>query len=234
MVITRGECRVIRSPDSLNSRNSHARAACYRPSRVGVIMDADTERWLLDAARSGDMDAFEQLYRETRTTLRKAARRLAGLQDAEDVVQETYAQALAALRGFRGECRLTTWLYRILLSRVAATRRRNLNQHIVTLDPDTCASSAHDPLVRLDLERGLRALRTPDRVLVCRGLEGYKVAEIAGQIEPAASICAITARRRRARIAMQHVLLGRVKHADSRVSVHSPQFAKPARYASRI
>ena len=186
----------------------------------GAIMDTDSEKWLLNAARSGDTDAFEQLYRETRNTLEKAARRLAGVQDAEDVVQETYAQALAALGGFRGDCRLTTWLYRILLNQVAATRRRNLNQRIVPLNPDTCTFSAQDPHVRLDLERGLKALRTADRILLCRALEGYKVSEIAGQLEPAASICAITARRRRARIAMQRVLLGRVNRADTRVAVH--------------
>ena len=179
-------------------------------------MDVGTEKWLLRAARSGDMDAYGKLYQETCTTIRRTARRLVGVQDAEDVVQETYAQALKALASFRGECRLTTWLYRILLNRIAASRRGKLTQCVVPLDPDVLAFSVYDPHVRLDLERGLRALRTADRDLVYQVLEGYKAAEIAMQIEPAASTCAITARRRRARIAMQHALVGQAKRIHAR------------------
>ena len=194
-------------------------------------MDAGTERWLLSAARSGDMDAYGQLYRETHTKIQRAACRLVGVQEADDVVQETYMQALKGLGAFRGECRLTTWLYRILLNRIAASRRRKCNQSIVPLDPETCAFSVCDPHVRLDLERGLKMLRVADRELVYRALEGYKVAEIASQVEPAASVCAVVARRRRARLAMTRALVGRGKDAGIRTAAGSA--SSPLKMARR-
>jgi RNA polymerase sigma-70 factor (ECF subfamily) len=44
--------------------------------------------------------------------------------EAEDALQETFLAVHRALPGFRGEARLSTWVYRIALRAAAATRAR--------------------------------------------------------------------------------------------------------------
>ena len=68
-------------------------------------------------ARAGDREAFraimtrcnQRLFRVARAVLRDDA-------EAEDVLQEAYAKAFAAIAGFRGESGVATWLTRIVLN----------------------------------------------------------------------------------------------------------------------
>ena len=70
---------------------------------------------LLERIRHGDADAFERVAREHAPRLFRLALRLTGRrEDAEDLVQETLVRSLPALRGFRGNARLSTYLVRAL------------------------------------------------------------------------------------------------------------------------
>jgi len=70
---------------------------------------------LLERIRRGDADAFEQVAREHAPRLFRLALRLTGRRDAaEDLVQETLVRTLPALRRFKGEARLSTYLVRAL------------------------------------------------------------------------------------------------------------------------
>jgi RNA polymerase sigma-70 factor (ECF subfamily) len=72
------------------------------------------EAELLDAARSGDREAFDELVRRTFVDTFTLARRLTGNEeDARDVVQEAYLRAWKGLGKFRGDAQFSTWLYRI-------------------------------------------------------------------------------------------------------------------------
>ncbi len=76
---------------------------------------------LVGAAQAGDDDAFALLVaRHTPALLRLCVRALGDADAAEDVVQETFLRAYDALRTFRGEARLGTWLARIALRRCQA------------------------------------------------------------------------------------------------------------------
>ncbi len=59
-----------------------------------------------------------------------ALRLLGNPTDAEDLAQDALIRALRALPGFRGECQLSTWVYRITLNtwknRVRSEKRRGL------------------------------------------------------------------------------------------------------------
>jgi RNA polymerase sigma-70 factor, ECF subfamily len=82
-----------------------------------VSHDALDEIELVRLAQLGEGDAFrvimqrgnQQLYRVARGIVHDDA-------EAEDVVQETYARAFAALGDFRGEASVMTWLTRIALN----------------------------------------------------------------------------------------------------------------------
>jgi RNA polymerase sigma-70 factor (ECF subfamily) len=80
---------------------------------------------LLVRAQAGDADAFCELLRPLWPTLYRQARALGndpGL--ADDLVAETAAEAWRCVGRFRGEARLTTWLYGILLHRHLKLQRR--------------------------------------------------------------------------------------------------------------
>ena len=75
---------------------------------VMVILDvtaADLDE-LVEAARVGHREAFDELVRRTHADTYTLARRLVSDdEDAQDVVQEAYLRAFRSIRKFRGEAR---------------------------------------------------------------------------------------------------------------------------------
>jgi len=72
------------------------------------------EQELLDAARSGDEDAFRRIVEDHRADLHAHCYRMLGsLHDADDALQETLLRAWRGLAGFAGRSATKTWLYRI-------------------------------------------------------------------------------------------------------------------------
>lgn len=72
------------------------------------------ERRLLEAIKSGDRAAAEEMVDRTYSAVFASVFRLCGDSDlAADLTQETYQKAWAALSGFDGRSQLFTWLYRI-------------------------------------------------------------------------------------------------------------------------
>jgi len=96
-----------------------------RPLGKGTpVMTFEAEQYLVQAAQSGNMLAFEKLYFETKDFVLRMAGFMSRGHDAEDIAQETYVRALRSISGFRRECRFSTWLYRILLNEAGRVRRR--------------------------------------------------------------------------------------------------------------
>jgi RNA polymerase sigma-70 factor (ECF subfamily) len=75
---------------------------------------ASSERALIERARTGDEDAFEQIVMLHADRVYGALRRF-GLEpgDADDVAQEVFLRAWRALDRFEERAQLSTWLYRI-------------------------------------------------------------------------------------------------------------------------
>ncbi len=67
----------------------------------------------LERARQGDVNAFANVFEDHRPTVYAIACRLAGPDDADDIVMETYLKAWRALPRFHRRAALKTWLYRI-------------------------------------------------------------------------------------------------------------------------
>ncbi len=101
---------------------------------------------LVDAARHGDREAFEQLVRATSADTYTLAYRLVGDdEDARDVVQEAYLRAYRGIHGFRGDSQFSTWMYRITAN-CAATHlgRRRRHRHDELPDEVSCADDHPD------------------------------------------------------------------------------------------
>lgn len=76
----------------------------------------ESEQHILDlfATPYGQDEAFRRLVAAYREPLYRLIRKLViRHEDADDVLQDTFIKALNGLAGFRGEARLSTWLYRI-------------------------------------------------------------------------------------------------------------------------
>jgi RNA polymerase sigma-70 factor, ECF subfamily len=141
---------------------------------------ADVQR-----AAVGDHDAFERLYRGHVGHVYALALRMAGADEAEDLVQEVFIRAWSKLGTFKGEARFGTWLHRLavnhILSRRAVSRKREARRvpwegvlgRLVA--PKKRASGA-----ALDLEQALERLPTRARqVFVLYDVEGWPHEEVA-------------------------------------------------------
>jgi RNA polymerase sigma-70 factor (ECF subfamily) len=72
---------------------------------------------LVARATAGDLDSFNQLvYRWERPIYALAYRTLGREEEARDVVQDAFLRAFRGLKGFKGEAKFSSWLYRITLN----------------------------------------------------------------------------------------------------------------------
>jgi RNA polymerase sigma-70 factor (TIGR02960 family) len=95
----------------------------------------------ISQARAGDARAFQRLVEPHRRELQAHCYRMLGsLQDAEDVLQETFLAAWRGFDAFEGRSSLRTWLYRIatntcLNARRAADRRPAKAWDLAAVEP---------------------------------------------------------------------------------------------------
>lgn len=83
------------------------------------------DRWLVEAAKKGDNEAFEVLARRYQRVVLSILRRATPNQeDAEDLTQQTFLKAFAHLQTFRGTASFSTWLVRIALNEGLMLRRK--------------------------------------------------------------------------------------------------------------
>lgn len=90
-------------------------------------------------AQAGDADAFRELVdRHSRAVFRVAYRVTGTVEDAEDVVQETFLRAYRQLHRFESRANFGTWLHRIAVNcavdLIRARPRREMNEDDSTLE----------------------------------------------------------------------------------------------------
>jgi RNA polymerase sigma-70 factor (ECF subfamily) len=84
---------------------------------IACMSDPAGERTLVVAAKNGDEQAFETLFkRYQRKTLAVVLRYTRVVEDAEDIVQQSFYKALVHLSQFQGESSFSTWLTRIAIN----------------------------------------------------------------------------------------------------------------------
>jgi RNA polymerase sigma-70 factor (ECF subfamily) len=150
---------------------------------------------LLERAKTGDLEAFDQLMRlHEKQVLGTALRLVGNLQDAQDAAQETFLRLYKCLKRLPDIQEIKPWLYRVTVNvcnDMHRSRRRRAWEPLSGPDP---ASSQPDPeLAWFDQERGrlvemaLKTLPEKERAAVVlrdmQGLSTREVAEILGSSE---------------------------------------------------
>lgn len=138
-------------------------------------------------ARSGDLGAFEELYRRhAKRVYAVCLRMTADPTRAEDHTQETFVRAWQKLDSFRGETGFGAWVSRVAIN-VVRSAWRGSGRHEQRERPMDGVDTAAVPTshgTALDLERAIAGLPTGAReVFVLHDVEGYRHDEVAGLLD---------------------------------------------------
>jgi RNA polymerase sigma-70 factor (ECF subfamily) len=99
---------------------------------------ADEDAELVKRAKAGDYPAFERLVSKYERPIYTLVRRIvSNAQDAEDVVQESFASVVEHLANFREESSFYTWLSRIASNHALKLIRKRRGLRTVPLDEKT-------------------------------------------------------------------------------------------------
>lgn len=149
------------------------------------VLDHEADRWLVDKARAGDVNAYEVLIRRHRDRIYRIALRMLGnSHDAEDVAQDVAIQLWTALSGFVGSSAFTTWLYRIVVNRcLNHLRRRRHTRPVLDTDPVPSVGAEESVIAKQQAAATMHAIAAlpPDlrTVLVLHQMEGLSYREVA-------------------------------------------------------
>src|SRR5438094_6956496 len=148
-------------------------------------MSAIDERQLVERCRSGDERAFQELV-DTYKGLVFAliARTVQDPSRAEDLAQDVFLRIHRGLPYFRGEARLSTWIYRIVANVCVQDHTRPavaLAFDPVVVDPSVPDRQFGDLELRDRLEKAIARLPANYRLLVAahylRGIQYEELAE---------------------------------------------------------
>jgi RNA polymerase sigma-70 factor (ECF subfamily) len=189
------------------------------------------ETLLVEAARAGDIGAFESLVRRyDRNVFRIAQHITQNREDAEDVVQDAFLKAYQNLGQFQGQSKFYTWLVRIAVNEALMRLRRRRPERMVSIDEDIKTEEDSMPREIADwspnpeqqytqaelkeiLGKTIQGLPPSFRtVFVLRDVEGLSTEETAAALE--LSVPAVKSRLLRARLQLRERLNKYFKRRD--------------------
>ena len=175
----------------------------------------NNEQELIRRAQRGDGEAFHQLVEAYQTQVYRLALRMCGESAADDVTQEAFLAAWRALPDFRGDCRFSTWLYRLTTNAAIDCLRRE-KRHRDTDDlegvelpdgGDTPQELAERSETQTAVRAALSTLSEEHRqVLLLRYMQELDYSEIAAAL--AVSEGTVKSRINRAKARLKEILSG--------------------------
>jgi len=158
-----------------------------------------TDEELVARSNGGDPDSFNELIRRwERPIYALAYRQIGREEDARDVCQETFLRAFRALKGFRGQAKFSSWLYRIAINLCRDWMRRERRTPVMQAPEDVDlmdlaaasgpSESIEDRISRNDLsravERAMAVLPEEQRAAIVlkeyHGLTFQEIADLVG------------------------------------------------------
>ena len=151
----------------------------------GVAQPVDVDDAVLAAA--GDTLAFERLYNRHVARIHSLARRLIGLDLADEVTQDVFVRVWQKLSTFRGEAAFGTWLHRVAINVILGQRKKLgiRRDRFVAGERvlDRIQSNPREVEISVDFEAAIAQLPAgAQQVFVLHDVEGFKHDEIAGMM----------------------------------------------------
>ena len=186
---------------------------------------ASDEVQLVERARTGDLEAFEELLgRHQQRVMRVVLSILKEPMDAEEVAQDVFLTVFEKIDHFRGDSSFSTWLHRVAVNAALMRRRKSKADRSVPLD-DVMPSfderghlavdiadwsqQAGDPVLAREagevIEAAVEKLDEMYRtVFALRDVQGFSTEETAEILE--LSVPAVKSRLHRARLFLRREL----------------------------
>ena len=156
------------------------------PAPAGVDADREvSDLELVKQTKQGDAEAFSELVRRHQYIIYNVAYRfMRDVSLAEDMVQEAFLKAFRLLKGFRGDCSFSTWMYRVTCSVCLTELNRRKRRGEVALTPGHVSSVAEHPSYNFDMPEHVRrcVAKLSDRyatIITLYYLKGVSYDEIA-------------------------------------------------------
>jgi len=209
---------------------------------IACMSDPAGERTLVAAAKNGDEQAFETLFkRYQRRTFAVVLRYTRVVEDAEDIVQQSFYKAFVHLCQFQGESSFSTWLTRIAINEalmflrsIGAVRKVSIDDILdagsadslgipdSNADPETRCSQREEVRILSKAVRNLRPrLRT---TIVLSELRELSTSETARRM--GLSVATVKARRFRGKRELRQKLASYLKPTrkpGTDIARHTPQ-----------
>ncbi len=185
----------------------------------------DSEEALVAAAQRGDEGAFGELLTKYERMVYHAVRqKVKNDEDAADLTQEVFLKVWRHLPNYRGECRFSTWVWRISMNtcldflRSAARRPHEVDMTQTDDDGDERVSEPADESTAASPEKRVERNETaalvraaidslPDEqreVVMLRDIEGFSYDEIARMLS--LELGTVKSRLNRARAALREIM----------------------------
>lgn len=164
-----------------------------RQHKANAVNEVDLA--IIKSLQSGEEKAFKKLLEDYHQIIYATCYKfLLNSSEAEDITQEVFIEIFHSIKKFRAECRLSTWIYRITLSRcLDELRRRKRRLKIFSFIPESgwkqlsgLMQSHQRPDQQFENEEGIQRIlhamnRLPDHQRIAYTLsqvQGYTHLEI--------------------------------------------------------
>jgi RNA polymerase sigma-70 factor (ECF subfamily) len=155
-------------------------------------MRATPERELIERCRQGDETAFRELVDQYKSLVfGLIARSIANRGRAEELAQDVFLKVHKGLPYFRGESKLSTWIYRIVINALsqerpdlATTSLDDVRADQPRLQPAADDRSFHDLVVKDRLQKAIERLPIQYQVLINgHYMKGMRYEELAAALD---------------------------------------------------
>ncbi|MEY4916122.1 MAG: Sigma-24 [Verrucomicrobiota bacterium] len=119
-------------------------------SEAATMPDSNTPAGMLEAdlvkrAQRGDLKAYDELVKRYQQRIYATLYHMTGNhEDANDLAQDAFIKAYAALKSFKGGSTFYTWLYRIAVNKTINFLKQRKNKYHLSLN-DIDFNAEHDP-----------------------------------------------------------------------------------------
>jgi RNA polymerase sigma-70 factor (ECF subfamily) len=172
----------------VQERSLRTEAALLRPGTTLTALSRTDPADDVALAATGDVRAFERLYRAHLPKVHSLVRRMAGGRDTDELTQDIFVRVWQKLASFRGESAFSTWLHRLAVNvviekfRTDNVRRQRHHEGEEIFEVLPARPAMMD--LSMDFESALTKLPEGSReIFVLHDVEGYKHHEIADLLE---------------------------------------------------